>query len=131
MSVVAPEQKWACVNIAPLKAKNKNFESRCRFLFMRGIYRALGSDVSRAEKTCLSPVYSPEDLDKISDLGVAMDTFIAVSESCLASGLEPEQFLTYREACELPEPPLPTNDVQKAIYQEIVGSRKQTKSNQK
>jgi hexosaminidase len=48
-----------------------------------------------------------------------MDTFIAVSESCLASGLEPEQFLTYREACELPEPPLPTNNVQKAIYQEI------------
>ena len=124
MSLTASEQKWAFVNLAPLKAAAINFDRRCQYLLMRGIYRALGSDVSRADKSCLSPVYSPEDLDKISDMGVAMDTFIAVNESCEALGIEPVEYLTFREACELENPPTPTNDVQRAIAAEVKAARK-------
>lgn len=127
MSLTASEQKWAFVNLAPLKAAGTNFDRRCQYLLMRGIYRALGSDVSRADKSCLSPVYSPEDLDKISDLGVAMDTFIAVNESCEALGIEPVEYLTFREACELDNPPTPTNDVQRAIAAEVKAAMKKQK----
>lgn len=122
-SLMAAEQKWAFVNLAPLKADGGNYEKRCQYLLLRGIYRALGSDVSRAGETCLAPVYKLSDLDKITGFDVAMDTYIAVNAACESLGIEPTEYLTFREACELENPPMPTNDVQRAIAAEVKAAK--------
>lgn len=119
LTLMASEGKWAFVNIAPLKANKANYEKRCQYLLMRGFYRALGSDISRSKNTCLSPVFAPADLDAITDLGVAMDTYMAVLGSSKALGIEPVEYLTFREACELKNSPAPTNDLQRAIAAEV------------
>ena len=119
MSLAAPEQKWAFVNVAPLRLDGANFAKRCQVLLTRGMYRALGSDTSQAANSCLSPVYSPADLDKISDLGVAMDTYMAIGLGLDALGIVPVEYGTYEEACMTGVAPPPTNAVQKAIWDKV------------
>ena len=119
MSLAAPEQKWAFVNVAPLRLDGVNFAKRCQVLLTRGMYRALGSDTSQAANSCLSPVHSPADLDKVSDLGVAMDTYMAIGIGLDALGIVPVEYGTYQDACELGIAAPPTNDVQKAIWDKV------------
>ncbi len=119
MSLAAPEQKWAFVNVAPLKADGRNLVRRSQMLLMRGIYRALGSDTSNAARSCLSPVHSPADLDKISDFDVAMDTYVAVCQSLESLGIVPVEYGTYQDACEMGIAAPPTNAVQRAIWEKV------------
>lgn len=119
MSLSAPEAKWAFVNVAPLHKDNKNFVKRCSVLLMRGIYRALGSDTSSAPKSCLTPIHSPSDLDEISDLDVAMDTYMSVCQSLESLGIVPIEYGSYQDACEMGVAPAPTNDIQKAIWDKV------------
>ncbi len=119
MSLAAPEQKWAFVNVAPLKIDGRNFVRRSQMLLMRGIYRALGSDTSSAAKSCLSPVHSPADLDEIADFDVAMDTYMAVCQSFEALGIVPVEYGTYQDACEMGIAAPPTNAAQRAIWEKV------------
>lgn len=119
MSLAAPEQKWAFVNVAPLRLDGKNFVKRSQILLMRGIYRAIGSDASNAAKSCLSPVHSPSDLDEITDLDVAMDTYMAVCQNFDSLGIVPVEYGTYRDACEMGVAAPPTNAVQRAIWDKV------------
>ena len=86
---------------------------------MRGLCRALGSDAARAKTIALAPIHSIEELDKITSLGVGMESFISISESSETLGIEPVEYLTFREACEMENPPTPTNDLQRAIAAEV------------
>lgn len=119
MALAASEQRWSFINVAALEKGSPNFENRCQKMLMRGIYRALGSDTSQAPNSCMSPVHSPKDLDDITDLGVAMDTYIAVNQSFESLGIVPVEYGTYREACEAGVAPMPTNEVQKAIWDKV------------
>ena len=119
MSLAAPEQKWAFVNVAPLRVDGRNLAKRSQVLLMRGLYRAIGSDTSCAPNSCLSPVHSPADLDSVSDLAVAMDTYMAVCQSFDALGIVPVEYGTYQDACELGIAAPPTNAVQKAIWDKV------------
>lgn len=127
LSLMASESKWAFINLAPLKADGTNLEKRAQVLLMRGLCRALGSDAARAKTIALAPVHALSDLDKITSLGVGMESFISISESSEALGLEPVEYLTFREACELENPPTPTNDVQKAIAAEVKAAMQKQK----
>lgn len=119
MALACSEQRWAFVNVGPLGTDGRNFESRFRTMLMRGIYRAIGSDASQAANSTMSPVHSPSDLDAITDLGVAMDTYMAVCQSFDALGIVPVEYGTYQDACELGIAAPPTNDVQKAIWDKV------------
>ena len=119
MALAASEQKWSFVNVARLEKGSPNFEKRCQKMLMRGIYRAIGSDTSQAPNSCMSPVHSPKDLDSITDLGVAMDTYIAVNQSFEPLGIVPVEYGTYRDACEVGIAPMPTNDIQRAIWDKV------------
>ena len=48
-----------------------------------------------------------------------MESFISISESSETLGIEPVEYLTFREACEMENPPTPTNDLQRAIAAEV------------
>lgn len=127
LSLMASESKWAFINLAPLKADGTNFEKRAQALLMRGLCRALGSDAARAKTIALAPVHSIAELDKITSLGVGMESFISISESSEALGIEPVEYLSFREACELENPPTPTNDVQRAIAAEVKAAMQKQK----
>ena len=119
MTLSAPEQRWSFVNVAQLRADGSNFVRRSQMLLLRGIYRALGSDTSSAAKSCLSPVHSPSDLDKIADFDIAMDTYMAVSQGAESLGIVPVEYGTYQDACEMGIAAPPTNAVQKAIWDKV------------
>ena len=119
MALACSEQRWAFVNVGPLGADGRNFEQRFRTMLMRGIYRAIGSDASQAANSTMSPVHSPSDLDAITDLGVAMDTYMAVCQSFDALGFVPVEYGTYQDGCELGIAAPPTNAVQKAIWDKV------------
>ncbi len=119
MSLSAPEQKWAFINVAPLRIDGGNFVRRCQVLLMRGIYRAIGSDASSVAKSSLSPVHSLADLDAITDFGVAMDTYMAVCQNFESLGIVPVEYGTYQDACEMGIAAPPTNEVQKAIWEKV------------
>lgn len=119
LSLMASESRWAFINLAPLKADKTNFDKRAQALMMRGLCRALGSDAARAKTIALAPIHSIAELDKITSLGVGMESFISISESSETLGIEPVEYLTFREACEMENPPTPTNDLQRAIAAEV------------
>ena len=119
MALSAPEQRWSFFNVASLKADGGNFYKRCQIMLMRGIYRAIGSDASQATKSVMSPVHSPKDLDVITDLDVAMDTYMGVCQSFDAIGIVPVEYGSYQDACEVGVAPPPTNDIQRAIWQKV------------
>jgi hypothetical protein len=59
------------------------------------------------------------DLDKITDLDVAMDTYVAVCQSFDSIGIVPSEYGTYQDACEMGIAPAPTNDIQRAIWEKV------------
>ena len=122
ISLSAPEEKWALLNIAKLDTGHLGsgkLESRTSKLFVRQCCRVLGSDSEKSTETCFYPAFSVEDIDKIQSLDVTMSAFMAIGEVVGRLGIEPIEVVSYQDACEMGVAPAPTNDVQKAIWDKV------------
>ena len=122
--IVAPEEGWAVVNIAPLAAGQDgklNFTKRVR----KEIYRAFGIVAggcgSSYQGNLLDPIRTPDDLDMYpdSDLQMPIDMLQKMPKFCDKFGVRPWRMTTYRRACHEGWAPAPTNDVQKAIWDKV------------
>ena len=121
MTLTAAEERWAMINAAKAAADRPDeakFRKRMGLLFMRQCCRLMGSDATKTPECCLYPAFTLADLDAIEGTDVAISVFIAISESMLRIGLEGVEIVSYRDACELEKAPPPTNDLQRAIWQE-------------
>ena len=120
MTLTAAEEKWAMVNAAKARADKPDaarFRRRMGLLFLRQCCRLMGSDATKTPECCLYPAFSLQDLDAIEGPDVAISVFIAISESMSRLGLEGEEIVSYRDACELGKAPAPTNEAQRAIWE--------------
>ena len=122
--IVAPEEGWAVVNIAPLAVGQDgklNFTKRVR----KEIYRAFGIVAggcgSSYQGNLLDPIRTPDDLDMYpdSDLQMPIDMLQKMPKFCDKFGVRPWRMTTYRRACHEGWAPAPTNDVQKAIWDKV------------
>ena len=120
--LVAPESRWALVNVAALAGSGASAETLAERV-QRETWRAFGYLMGAANSTselCLmKPVFSAADLDALKARTLSPETFSKIMTQALKMGMKPTRLATYRKAVEEGWAPSPTNDFQRAIWQEL------------
>lgn len=120
--IESAEGRWAILNVAALKVDRSNHPKlveRCEKMLWRAAARALGVGYSNHDISVLMPFSSLEELDANNSLKPAPDGINAFMNNAAAYGMTPLTIASYRTACRNGWAPAPTNDIQKAIWDEI------------
>ncbi len=122
MSLVAMEDKWAFVNIAPLKngtgADGELLRHRAKNELAR-VYGVLcGGSASQFKSKLMNAVDTPNDLNGCTD-ELPVDTTAKMMQYVELRGCKPLQLAPYIRACQEGWAPEPTNDVQRAIWDKV------------
>ena len=119
--LVAPESRWALVNIAPIAKEQRLvfFEQRTKKELSRAFAYLCGATGSKFERSLTRGITSQAELDKNYDYELPMDIVQRFWDYMKPLGVLPAQRATYLKACEEGWAPAPTNDVQKAIWDKV------------
>jgi hypothetical protein len=120
--LVAPESRWALVNVAALAGAGVSAETlaeRTRKEVWRAFGYLMGAAHSNFEACLMKPVLSPEDLDALKGRSLSPEPFNKIMTHAQKLGMKPQRMTTYRKAVEEGWAPAPTNDFQKAIWAEL------------
>lgn len=115
--LVAPESRWGSINIAQLGTDN--LVERTQKEISRTIAFVCGGISSQYHPTLGSHVDSPSFLDKVDGYDLPVDILLSIRQFLPQLGVRPYRDVMYRKACREGWAPAPTNDVQKAIWNEI------------
>lgn len=121
MMLAAPEGAWSIVNAnAVCKGAGSDAVKKARMVKMteRGFYCAAGAMNSQYPNSLMGAVRKPIDLDKLSSEPPA-DVIARTLESLASAGVTQQVYATYKKACQEGWAPAPTNEVQKAIWDEV------------
>jgi hypothetical protein len=120
--LVAPEKRWALVNVAALGDDNAK-EALVAERVHKEIWRAFGCVMGAANSTqsncLLKPVFSLSELDSLDAKMLAADNLNRILNLSKTIGMKPSRPNTYRKAVEEGWAPAPTNECQKAIWNEL------------
>ena len=122
MTLAAPEERWAMLNAAKLKVDSPGetiLARRLSLLFTRQCCRALGGDEAKGTDTAFHTVLGVKDLDAITSFDITMGPEMSVNDVMGLRGIEPTEFGSYEDACNLGVAPQPTNAVQRAIWEKV------------
>ena len=117
----AMENGWSILNIRHLKddlPPKAVYELRLRKEINRAFAEAAGAGLSFNKPCVMEAVYKLSDLDAITFPVVSPEAMSKISQACAKRGVPPVRTGTYKTACEEGWAPAPTNDVQKAIWNE-------------
>ncbi len=120
--LVAPENRWALVNVAALGAPDTapdTLADRTRKEVWRAFGYLMGAAHSNFEHCLMKPVLAPADLDALNGRGLSPEPFNKILGHADKLGIKPVRMTTYRKAVEEGWAPAPTNDVQKAVWDEV------------
>ena len=132
MMLVSPEGKWAMVNVAalttdgaahPFTVARLNKEMVRAFVYLAG---GCGSDFAG---NLMDHVGQPDQLDSYSESRPPMDLLARISRRLPQLGITPHRMATYQQACKEGWAPLPTNDVQKAIWEKVKADKERGPTN--
>lgn len=132
ISLIAIEDGWGVVNVAPLKAGNPDEDKlklRFRKEFVRVSSIVFTGAKSQFKNSPLQSAQSVEDLDKIVGENFAIDTMTTMMNHLPEIGVKPGTRMTYRSACMQGLAPQPTNEYQKVIWEEIKAQQSEEPSN--
>ena len=121
-SIVSPGERWAIVNIAALAADNpaESFVvARTHKEVVRALLYAMNAGDTQKGEGLMSPMTCLKDFDDIASALPPADVTARVMKNLQKLGLARIKTSTYREACQEGWAPQPTNDYQKAIWQEV------------
>lgn len=117
MSLVALEDGWGVVNIAPLKTSDKSlFERRVTKQFIRISSIVFSGVKSQYKISPLQSVTSVAELDKTVGDKFGIDTMMAIQQHLPEIGIQRDEMITYYIACQRGIAEAPTNQYQKAIW---------------
>ena len=119
--LVAPENRWALVNIAPI-AKEKRpayFEARVKKELSRGLAYLCGAANSQYPRALTRGIVNHADLDKNPDLSLPVDVIQRFKTYMESLDVRPAMMSTYIKACREGWAPPPTNDVQRVIWNQV------------
>lgn len=123
MSLVAMEAKWGLVNVAQLKQdspKTLTLIRRLDKLVSRVATNLLGGNMSLQVKfSAMQPVFSLEELDCLEGNAFSPMALTQMMFTIGKMGLSMSEDTTYEQACMEGWAPPPTNEIQKAIWDEI------------
>lgn len=117
--LVAPEEGWAIVNAGAMKADKPDDEKLSMRLTkeaLRGLAFVGGMGQTSAYVELLGPVRDVRALDRIDKLELSGDAVRTIPQGLAAFDVVPPTIKVYSKACEEGWAPLPTNDVQKSIW---------------
>lgn len=118
--LAAPENRWAMVNIAPLKSDKPNFfEARVKKELSRGFTYLCGGTDSQFPKSLAGGITGVEMLDHQSDHLLPVDVISRFPRSARNFGVTPARYTAYINACRQGWAPPPTNEYQKAIWDKV------------
>ena len=133
MSLVAPEGRWAFVNVAPLAAgrgeKAVFFEARAKKEIARIGCMVFGGISSMYRQNLLSFMGSAEALDQHEGDNLPVDGPMRCQRYLLSLGVKPYRETTYKTACQEGWAPAPTNDVQKTIWEKVKADKERGPTN--
>ena len=119
----APEDRWAMVNVAPLKegagAKEVFFRARVQKELTRGLSLLMGAQNSRYPLSIMKCITKSEQLDDIVGMGVPVDVTSRFRTYMAGYGIVPGIEQDYRKACQEGWAPAPTDTVQKVIWEKV------------
>ena len=130
--LVAPEVPWAGVNVGALAADNPKPEtlvSRLQKEIWRAFLYAGGAANSVMQPCILRPVRLPRDLDAYPNLVPCPEALPRVANTAKALGIGESASCTYKQACMEGWAPAPTNDVQKAIAEQVKAEKERGPAN--
>ena len=122
-SLVALEDNWATMNVAKMgrglkgDAVGKFLTSRCRKELSRLLAILCGGTASQFPGNVMD-VKKLEDLDLAVE-GLPFDKIRAMEEFLKYNGFQAEVRATYRKACQEGWAAQPTNEIQKAVWNEV------------
>lgn len=127
MSLTCLEGRWAMLNMAKIAADNPEdavLTRRFNAELNRLIRSLLGvSENGRRPVNILEAVApaprSGKDLDNLKKISIPADEALAIHGNMSAFGVYAERYFPYALACRQGWAPQPTNDVQKAIWDEV------------
>ena len=123
ISLVAPEGRWAFVNVAALAKgrgeKTAFLEARVRKELARVSSILFGGIGSTSPGNILSLIKSAEDLDNFNTDKLPVDGLNRSFGFLKQIGVRQYHYVSYRRAVQEGWAPAPTNDVQKAIWDEV------------
>lgn len=117
----APDEGWAEVNVKPLLADNPNdfaFRQRVQKETMRAMAYALGCGNSSARPCLMSEAETLTQIDALPKT-YGPEPMAKTAHTARRRGAVARKFVSYRTACEQGWAASPTNDVQKAIWDEV------------
>ena len=119
----APENRWTMINVAPLREgdgeKPQFFKARTIKELTRGFSLLAGTQTSNYPESLLSTIVKPSDLDTHIDARLPVDIPARFIPYLAGFGVKPAVYATYKKACEEGWAPQPTNDVQKAVWDQV------------
>ena len=120
--LVAPENRWALVNVAALGGAGVTAETladRTQKEVWRAFGYLMGAANSNFEHCLLKPVLVPADLDAFKAKSLSPEPFSKIMTHVEKLGMKLQRTTTYRKAVEEGGAPAPTNDFQRAIWKEL------------
>ena len=120
MSLVAPEARWAMMNVAALKAdKRPFFEARVKKETFRVLSYLLGVAGSKYPQCITGCVTKAEDLDEILDVKMPLEFEQRFERYLPGLGIVPWKKVSYKKAVQEGWAPTPTNEYQQAIWDKV------------
>ena len=122
IELLSPDRRWGILNVASLKADKpspEKFEQRFTKVYWGIIARTLGAGVSSYPGCVLVPFTDMKGLDAITATRPCPEPFNKMIDTGKAYGIGIITITTYRTACQQGWAQAPTNDVQKAIWNEV------------
>jgi len=119
--LIAPENRWAMVNVAALNGADVTAETLADRT-LKEVWRAfgylMGAAHSNLEHCLMKSVLTPADLDALKTQTLSPEPFIKIMGHAQKMGITPTRITTYRKAVAEGWAPPPTNNFQQAIWNE-------------
>ena len=120
--LIAPESRWGIINVSALQKDSPSkevLEKRLKREIWRGFSMVAGSHCTEMAHCLLNPVLSLRDLDEIDGNTFSPEPLSRMAKNLRKMGITPYYRCTYKSACRQGWAPPPTNDVQKAIWEDV------------
>ena len=130
--LVAPEIPWAGINIGALSADNPKpgvLEARLNKELWRAFMYTCGAANSKMQPCVMRPIFGVKDLDSNSVALPCPESLPQIMETAKLLGIGFSQTCTYKQACMEGWAPSPTNDVQKARWEEARSEKERGPAN--
>lgn len=129
---IFPDQKFAFVNIAPLRADGGEgafLRARTRKELARAFLYLTGGASSQSDNNVMGPLFGGKDLDKIGDDAIPVDVIARVYKYLPQSGCNTRTTVPYRTAVTEGWAPAPTNEYQQAIWDKMKSAKERGPKN--